>query len=372
MSNIIPFPGSESSGPPDLRAGRRVHCILYGGKDGIITAVHGTPAPASVRRLMGGGIVAGGRATLDVAFPEADFPHLSSVPEAILYGPQWQLMPGIASEGEIAGALAIIAEARKNAKERREHEVREMEEARRRGEAFLTPRRPAWATHVIVGELQQDDSDSMTDYYASHTTRTLLLAWSKHGRCLFPEMRKAAALDPETAHLGPGCNEYRIRLCYDHDSTDQEGQARLRCRWADHYREGESVVAHFWNGDIPPFTECPMGWRVPYFTRREEAESYFSRLPARGGCRWEITEESIEQRENWSMGHGMYLGRRRHSGWHVRKIGLRWEELCIVVGKGGYRIPEKDTPKKATRFQPVIETPKPTPLSRAAQTLASL
>ncbi len=56
-------------------------------------------------------------------------------------------------------------------------------------------------THAIVAILEQDDCDSQTDYYNAKTTREVVIAYSKHGRDLFSEMRKAAALFPETAHL---------------------------------------------------------------------------------------------------------------------------------------------------------------------------
>lgn len=52
---------------------------------------------------------------------------------------------------------------------------------------------PAWATHIIIGVLEVDDSDPMTDYFGSHTEQTIYLAFSSHGRDLFPELRKAAA-----------------------------------------------------------------------------------------------------------------------------------------------------------------------------------
>lgn len=60
---------------------------------------------------------------------------------------------------------------------------------------------PANAKAVIVAELMQDASDSMTDYFHSKTTRTIILAFSTHGRDLFAEMRKAALNHPETADL---------------------------------------------------------------------------------------------------------------------------------------------------------------------------
>lgn len=64
------------------------------------------------------------------------------------------------------------------------------------GATYLADNRPQWAQSVIVAELQQDESDSQADYFASRTVKTLVLAWSKHTRDLFPEMRKAAKRAP--------------------------------------------------------------------------------------------------------------------------------------------------------------------------------
>lgn len=45
---------------------------------------------------------------------------------------------------------------------------------------------------VIVAELHHNESDIMTDYFDFRTAKTVILAFSKHNRDLFPEMRKAA------------------------------------------------------------------------------------------------------------------------------------------------------------------------------------
>lgn len=50
---------------------------------------------------------------------------------------------------------------------------------------------PAGAVSVIVAELMQDDSDSQSDYFNSHSTKTVYLAFSEHKKDLFAEMRKA-------------------------------------------------------------------------------------------------------------------------------------------------------------------------------------
>lgn len=60
---------------------------------------------------------------------------------------------------------------------------------------------PAGAVAMIIAEFMHDDSDSMTDYFASHATRAIVLGFSNHKRNLFPEFRKAAAMHPETADM---------------------------------------------------------------------------------------------------------------------------------------------------------------------------
>tara|TARA_Y100000310_G_scaffold93212_2_gene90759 strand:+ start:412 stop:1179 length:768 start_codon:yes stop_codon:yes gene_type:complete len=128
--------------------------------------------------------------------------HTGNVSQAVIDGPGgWQL------EEETADAATVEdLKQRAEAKQARLHKAREegMEEAariRERGKAAFEAAKPPWAKAAIVAELKQDDSDIMTDYFHSTTKRTIFLAWSKHTRDLFPEMRKAARNHPDTAHL---------------------------------------------------------------------------------------------------------------------------------------------------------------------------
>lgn len=73
---------------------------------------------------------------------------------------------------------------------------------------------PAWAKAVIVAELQEDKSDIYSDYHGSSTVRTVILAFSKHTRDLFPEMRKAALNFEETAHLATAPDDAEHRQKY--------------------------------------------------------------------------------------------------------------------------------------------------------------
>lgn len=106
-----------------------------------------------------------------------------------------------------AAAIDRRDKRQREAAEERDREV----SARKAFEAEAAAKMPAGTEAVIVAELVQDDSDSMTDYYASRTVRTVILAFSQHARDLFPELRKAARNLPETAALAdaPDSAEHR-------------------------------------------------------------------------------------------------------------------------------------------------------------------
>ena len=63
---------------------------------------------------------------------------------------------------------------------------------------------PEWAQSVIVArftEYDEENSQPYGDYYQFKTTRTIILAWSKHQRRLFPELRKACLNHEATLFL---------------------------------------------------------------------------------------------------------------------------------------------------------------------------
>jgi hypothetical protein len=94
-------------------------------------------------------------------------------------------------------ALQKQAEARQQAQhERDERRARELA-----FQAEAEHRMPFGAKAVIVAELHNDESDSMTDYFHHSIKRTVILGFSNHTRDLFPELRKLAGLLPETAEL---------------------------------------------------------------------------------------------------------------------------------------------------------------------------
>jgi len=95
---------------------------------------------------------------------------------------------------------------RKEAEEKAAYAEKEAarEKRRQQAEKFKkTLNIPEDAKGVIVAYFtsMSDHSDPYSDYYESQTDRVIVLAWSKHTRNLFPEMRKAAKNHPDTKHL---------------------------------------------------------------------------------------------------------------------------------------------------------------------------
>lgn len=132
-------------------------------------------------------------------------PRITEVPDTI--AERWfetaermRLEP-ISCEAERA---RLVDAAKRHAVEAREKAQREQTERRNRDADFkerVAALRPDWAKAALVAEMQIDNYDLMTDYFNTKTGKRILLAWSKHERNLFPEMRKAALNHPETASL---------------------------------------------------------------------------------------------------------------------------------------------------------------------------
>lgn len=207
---------------------------------------------------------------------------------------------------------------------------------------------PPWAASMIVAEYETDDCDGMTDYFATTSGRPVFLAWSRHGRDLFPELRKAAAQYGPTAHLGPGRGRYHAAIVLG--ATIQDAGR--------YYVEGDPSP---WDREL-----------AREFDTREAADAYVAATPAPppillGGAEtdaamprvWAVTGDAraIEHREKYSMGHGYYLkaGMRYSSAWRVYKVGIP------TVGNDGVI----DVPIAATP-----DPPAPAPDLDAAVTVA--
>lgn len=94
-----------------LVVGQRIHCILYGGMDGIIYEIVGEQKPETISKLGGIGVM-GGNADFRIVFT-GEHAHLATVSESVVRDSvQWSIEDGIADANEIKSALAA-AEARK-------------------------------------------------------------------------------------------------------------------------------------------------------------------------------------------------------------------------------------------------------------------
>lgn len=107
------------------------------------------------------------------------------------------------------------AQAKANAKADEEEKERiRVEEVKTIGSKRFAEILPENALGVIVAQLKQDESDSQTDYFASRTTRTVILGFSTHKRDIFSEMRKHASNFEETAYLAEYNADYEHREKY--------------------------------------------------------------------------------------------------------------------------------------------------------------
>jgi hypothetical protein len=89
-----------------IRVGTRIHSILYGGRDGVVHAIHGQQSPESVRSI-GGCMQTGGSAEFDIVFDHGT--ESRRLPECILRGVQWRIYEEIATPQEIADMLFFAA-----------------------------------------------------------------------------------------------------------------------------------------------------------------------------------------------------------------------------------------------------------------------
>lgn len=71
-----------------------------------------------------------------------------------------------------------------------------------KGKEWLAKNTPAGAVAVIIADYHEDKSDPMSDYFGHSVKKQVVLAWSFKKKNDFAEMRAAAKLFPETAHLG--------------------------------------------------------------------------------------------------------------------------------------------------------------------------
>ena len=82
-----------------IEVGTRIHSGLYGGRDGVVYAIHGNQSPESVR-ILGGVMHMGGSANFDIVFDNGT--ETRGLPECILRGVQWRVYADVVRPEEIA------------------------------------------------------------------------------------------------------------------------------------------------------------------------------------------------------------------------------------------------------------------------------
>jgi len=125
--------------------------------------------------------------------------------------------------------MQLQSEAEYKAKAKQEAKQKERErneQLKAIGKERLQRLIPAEAKAVIIAELHENESDSMTDYFGYRTLRTVILGFSNHTKDLFSEMRKYAANVEETAYLATENKEYENREKYSMGSGYYLGQSK--------------------------------------------------------------------------------------------------------------------------------------------------
>jgi len=179
---------------------------------------------------------------------------------------------------------------------------------------------PAGAVAAVVAERERDDCDSQTDYFNVVTERRVLIGWRMTRKESFANLRKSAARFEETAHLGPGRDLWTSRVVL----LDDVVPSMAGCA----YWRGSSSHWH---------SELDGGYRGATFTTETEARAFAAEkgepepigFQTKDGLQtvhfgWGFWRESVEHRENYSMGSGNYLkaGSSYGSGWAVSSSAL--------------------------------------------------
>lgn len=157
---------------------------------------------------------------------------------------------------------------------------------------------------LIVATFNVNESDMMSDYHGGRIARRVVIGVRSGKRESFKALRKAAGNFPPTAEYGPGKDVYTAYVVTN-DAISGNGHA---------YWKGSRSN---WHNDLGHGTT---------FTTQTEADAFIAKAGEPHSISfdgklatfsWSIDKESVEHRENWSMGGGNYLGTSRYGGWKV-------------------------------------------------------
>lgn len=256
------------------------------------------------------------------------------------------------------------AEALSRQKARIEEDHKKEQQAQEKRDLFLQQVRekmPSWAKAVIVANYHVSDTDYNTDYFGHHTTNTLILAWSKHTRDIFSEMRKAALNSKETASMAEDYEEHREKYSMGGGYyLTKSGGYRHHTGWT------ISKIRLCYGDNDPRPESVPVGeWRIPENQPKKSTQ-------AKNHAISPATSAHIEQHMHTKKGFLMYMVvldvslerddfnsmrdlAKDFGGWYSRKWGST---------PGGFAFKEQDQAdhflQSISNDNPTDEPPKPT------------
>lgn len=170
--------------------------------------------------------------------------------------------------------------------------------------------RAAGCQRVIVARFMVDESEIQSDYFGGRQTREVVIGFGKGKRENFRQLRKAAATFAPTDDFGPGCDEWTPRVVLA-DDVQSNGSCYWKGSYSHWHRELDGCGNHTFRteAEAKAFAD-QQGPPEPIVFQTKDGDQLVH-------FRWELQRKSVEQRENYSMGGGNYLGRDRYSGWKV-------------------------------------------------------
>lgn len=165
----------------------------------------------------------------------------------------------------------------------------------------------AGCKRVIIAEFMVNESDGYTDYYGGRNVRKVVIGYGKGLRENFKQLRKAAAEFPPTQDIST--DDFKVYAAFT-ETYQAHGS---------YFRKGEGSPWHDEYNAV--------------FSSQEDAEAYIAEIgkphsvtsgDVEMNFEFRIHQKSMENRENYSMGGGNYLGLDRYSGWKVSSVRVDW------------------------------------------------
>ena len=165
---------------------------------------------------------------------------------------QMYIIPEMMPEAQVDELYRLALENEAKAKTAADAAGVKRNAALEKGKVWVEANRPPWAKAVIVGYKEIDNCDMQTDYFNTQSGEPYLLAWSKHTKDVFSEMRKAAANLEETKHLA---------TISDVDRNGDHKTAQNESWWhpEDEHREKYSMGAGYY---LKAANRYSTGWKV--------------------------------------------------------------------------------------------------------------